>query len=301
MERKCRRAHNAQQRGGIVMKVLVTGSTGRVGSRFVPRLLRQEQEVSLLVRNEAKAEHFKAKGAQVVVGDLGDPSTLKRALQGAAVVVHPAAEFRTQDEAAISSTIESGTVALANASRTTGVQRFVFASTHLVYGDHDYGHPAREIDEQHPGAAYPVSKVAAERYLLGLRERQQLDVLILRFAFVYGEGDPHLDESVPLLQRWHWHPAQRLHMVHHADVGQALLLATHLPSVSDGLYNVADDAPASAEELMRLTGKQGELVAAEPGLKNPWNGLVDTSKIRRELGFRPLVPSVYSALDLGIL
>jgi hypothetical protein len=46
---------------------------------------------------------------------------------------------------------------------------------------------------------------------------------IIRLAFVYGEGDPHLQEGVQWLRNWN--PMQKIHMVHHADVAQAIMLA----------------------------------------------------------------------------
>ncbi len=42
----------------------------------------------------------------------------------------------------------------------------------------------------------PVSKFAAERFLLALDGR---DVYVLRLPFVYGDGDPHIAEGVPMM------------------------------------------------------------------------------------------------------
>ena len=61
--------------------VLVTGATGRVGSRFVPRLLQRENTVRILVR---QAEPFRKLSAEVIVGDL---SALGRAWTVLAVEV----------------------------------------------------------------------------------------------------------------------------------------------------------------------------------------------------------------------
>lgn len=64
--------------------VLVTGATGRVGSRFVPRLLQRENTVRILVRQAEQAEPFRKLGAEVIVGDL---SALDRAWTVLAVEV----------------------------------------------------------------------------------------------------------------------------------------------------------------------------------------------------------------------
>ncbi|MFD0742253.1 hypothetical protein ACFQ1L_10720 [Phytohabitans flavus] len=65
-----------------------------------------------------------------------------------------------------------------------------------------------------------MGKAAAEVELLRLHRERGLPVRIARLAFVYGDGDPHLAESLAWARRWASH--QRLHLVHHADVAQAL-------------------------------------------------------------------------------
>ena len=57
------------------MPVLVTGATGRVGSRFVPRLLDQEVEVRILARDAERASALQGRGAELLVGDLRDQAT----------------------------------------------------------------------------------------------------------------------------------------------------------------------------------------------------------------------------------
>jgi hypothetical protein len=75
-------------------------------------------------------------------------------------------------------------------------------------------------------------------------------------------------ESLPLLSQWH--PAKRLHMVHHADVSQALRRALAAPGINGQIYNVADDAPMSLAELRRLNGLEDAASDADTSFKNPW-------------------------------
>ncbi len=110
-------------------------------------------------------------------------------------VLHLAAFFRSPDEAQVRATNDEGTLALAQAAIQAGVQRFIFTSTSLVYSTKP-GHLAQEDDTVQPTQAYPASKVAAERALLALNQNANLGLRILRLAFVYGEGDPHLEEGL---------------------------------------------------------------------------------------------------------
>jgi nucleoside-diphosphate-sugar epimerase len=90
-------------------------------------------------------------------------------------------------------------------------------------------------------------------------------------------------------------------MVHHADVSQALQRAIATSGIDGQIYNVADDAPMSLAELLRLNGLPESASDANAFLKDPWEMIVDTLRIRDELGFRPIYPSYYAARDAGAL
>jgi len=265
------------------MSILVTGATGRVGSRFVRRLVAEGDPVRVLVRGGDVS------GAETVVGDLREETDRRRALEGVDAVVHLAAAFRGVPDAEALAVNHEATVALA---REAGDRRFVYASTNLVYGP-GRGRPAREDDEPTPAGAYPESKAAAERALRGLGAR------IVRLAFVYGEGDPHLAESMMWARNWPAH--QRLQLVHHADVAQGLIRALRTDGIDGAIFNIADDAPVTAAELHALNSEALAADAADRPLEDPWAGIVDTGAARRVLGWRPIYPSVYTARDAGAL
>jgi nucleoside-diphosphate-sugar epimerase len=190
-------------------------------------------------------------------------------------------------------------VNLGRAALEAGATRFVQASTNLVYGP-GRGRPALEEDEPHPPSgrwgSYPAAKAAAEQGLLAL---DGLDVRVARFAFVYGDGDPHLDEARERTAGWPAH--QRLPVVHHADVRQALVLLLYAAAPGSRVYNVSDDAAPTAAEIQALTGGRPPEPAAGETVDDPWFGITDNRRIRDELGFRPFFPTVWSARDAGAL
>jgi uncharacterized protein YbjT (DUF2867 family) len=63
------------------LKVLVTGATGNTGSLLVPELLRENVDVRIFVRDEAKAKPLQDLGAEVVTGDLDEPATILPAVK----------------------------------------------------------------------------------------------------------------------------------------------------------------------------------------------------------------------------
>ena len=281
------------------MQLLLTGATGRVGRHLLPRLVAQGHDVRAVARGEAAADYVKAAGAEPVLADLLDPDGYRAALAGRDAVVHLAAVLRSGDADEIRRANLEATRRLAGAALDADVGRFVFASTTLVCPG-GLGRPASEADEPAPPATwgpYPASKAEAERMLLALHRDRGLGVRIVRFAFVYGEGDPHLAESLRWAGQWPGH--QRLHLLHHADAAQAVGRMLQAPGIDGRIYHAADESPVTAVELHALNGVPfPDRPAGQPDL---WHAIVDTTRIRRELGFRPWYPSVWSARDAGAL
>lgn len=270
----------------------------------MPRLLAKGYDVSILVRDQARASGLVAQGAKAITGDLYDPATLPAAVAGMDAVIHLAALFRTfTDNEGIVKTNREGSIALAQAAHKAGVKRFVFTSTSNVYGS-GYGRPARE-DEQvdiNDPRAYSSSKIAAERELIAMQQTLGFDVRVLRLGFVYGDKDPHIAEIIPYIKKLNMHAGSRMHMVHHLDVAQALMMLLTTEGLDGEIFNVADDAPITLYELADSVGKAAETFeAAEGPLNDPFQGIQDISKLRRKTGFRPLVPSYHVARDLDIL
>ena len=271
------------------MTVLITGGTGLVGTRLLRRLVAAGIDCRAIVR---PGKHV-ASGVTPVDGDLLNPETLPKAVDGVGAVSHLAAVLRTPDSEQIQQVNVEGTKNLIDAVRTHAPNaRVIMASTNLVYNA-DLPRPAREDDPTNPQLPYPASKVIAER---ALRE-SGLTWSILRFAFVYGDGDGHLQSAPGLLGSWGWHPAATMSLIHHRDIATAMQLA--LTGAMDGrIVNLTDDAPASVYEIARIVAADYP-ESAEP-LTNPWNGHVDGS-LARELGFTPTVRSLHQAAADGSL
>ena len=110
-----------------VLACLVTGATGYIGTRLVPRLLDEGHHVRALARNPTKLADVPWRGrAEVVRGDLADVDSLTSAFDGIDVVyylVHSmgsAKNFATEEDRAVRNVV--------TAARRTGVRRVVYLS-----------------------------------------------------------------------------------------------------------------------------------------------------------------------------
>lgn len=267
------------------MAVLLTGVTGLVGARLLPRLVVAGVECRALVRGGREVPG----GVASVEGDLLEPAMLAHAVAGISSIIHLAAVFRTQDTDLIWKSNLEGTRNLIAAVQAHAPQaRFILASTSNVY-DVDSSHPGREDDPVQPKHAYPASKIAAENEL----RASGLTWAVLRFPFVYGDRDGHLEELPKYAVSGKWHPAKKISTIHHRDVATAIELA--LSGAFDGrIVNISDEAPMSIYELANVVGESLEPSSAP--LENPWHLHVDSS-LARSLGFQPTVRTVYQAVQ----
>lgn len=271
------------------MTILLTGGTGLVGARLLPRLVASGFDVRALSR---KGKSVPANVA-VVDGDIVDADSLATAVTGVEAVVHLAGVLRTPDTKQIWDVNLGGTRNLIEATKANAPSaRFIFASTSLVY-DEATPRPSLESDDVAPARDYPASKVAAEKLL----RESGLNWSVLRFGFVYGDDDGHIGQIPHIAQMLKLHPANRMSMIHHRDIATVVKLA--LTGTFDGhTVNTVDDAPMTILELSDLAGAPIEPNVAP--LINPWSGVIDGA-FARDLGFTPEVRSTHQAVREGAI
>jgi dihydroflavonol-4-reductase len=153
------------------MKVLVTGATGFVGSHIAQLLAAQGADLRLLVRASSKTGNIADLKAERIVGDLRDPDSLKKAVQGCEFVFHVAADYRLwvrDPEQMYRSNVE-GTRAIIRAAQESGVKRVIYTSSVATIG---FTATGRVADEDSPVSLrdmvghYKRSKFMAEQIAL---------------------------------------------------------------------------------------------------------------------------------------
>jgi uncharacterized protein YbjT (DUF2867 family) len=167
------------------MTVLVTGGTGFVGPKVVHALRAEERAVRVLARKPERQERLRAWGCEIVVGDMTDAKSLRRAIAGCEAVVHLVALPPFADPKATRRVMEQGTRDLVAAARDAGARRFVLMSALGVR------------DETKDLSAYNHAKWDEEQAVL----ESGLEHTIFRPSFVFGR-DGGLLPGLLRLTRW---------------------------------------------------------------------------------------------------
>jgi uncharacterized protein YbjT (DUF2867 family) len=107
--------------------ILVTGGAGFVGGHVVHELRGRELPVRCLVRDLGKGSKLAAWGCELAQGDVRDPPSVRRALEGAEAVVHLVA-IRQGPREQFRRVMVEGTRDLLAAAQAAGVRRFVHMS-----------------------------------------------------------------------------------------------------------------------------------------------------------------------------
>lgn len=114
------------------MRFLITGATGDVGSRVVKRLLEHGERPKIFVRDAEKARQQFGDRADIVVGDLADPASLRTALQGvdALFLINTGPEIPARDGAAASAAKPAGVKHLVKLSSMDVEQSLAIGAWH---------------------------------------------------------------------------------------------------------------------------------------------------------------------------
>jgi len=262
-----------------MMKTLVTGSTGFLGSHIVEALLVQGHEVRALARKTSNISHLKTTGAEIVFGAGEDYDSLLPAVNGVDVVFHAAARVMPgwgEWEDFQRDTVKS-TENLLKASADAGISRFIYVSSGTVIGKAGCGDtPADESTKTdldfNPDTYYDWAKMQSEHMVLDYHKQGKLPVTVVRPCMIYGPRDRLLTDrmfhyvSMPIVLWPGWENA-RTALVHVSDVAECTILAAMNEQAAGQIYNIA---PATEQRFRDFIGTLARAVGkSEPRFTIP--------------------------------
>ena len=116
--------------------ILVVGATGSLGRLVTQKLLKRGESVRALTRDRSKADDLKARGAQIILGDLRDPESLQFAVRGASGVVAAAHSILGRGPDSSRLVDDLGHRSLIDAAKEAGVEHFIYTSVLGAAPDH---------------------------------------------------------------------------------------------------------------------------------------------------------------------
>jgi dTDP-glucose 4,6-dehydratase len=293
--------------------LLVTGAAGFIGSNFVRFWLERhpaDRVVALdLLTYAGDPRNLEGLGVRLVQGDIGDLELCQELLaeERVQVVVNFAAESHNSlavlDPARFVRTNVLGTQALLEAARRQGVVRFHHVSTCEVYGDLplEVAEAFTEESPYRPRTPYNASKAAADHLVRAYFHTFGVPVTITNCSNNYGPRQ-FPEKLIPLFLTnaldgrelpLYASTRNRREWLHVEDHCRAIELVLERGGVGE-TYNVGSGVERSIEEIadlvLELTGRPASLktiVPDRPGHDRRY--LLDSSKLRGELGWRPEV------------
>jgi len=282
---------------------LVTGASGLLGGCLIERLRTRGVRMRLL--DMVAPADDRARGAELVCGDLRDAAVVTRACQDVEVVYHLAAGQRMKPQFGGMSEPEIFDMNLAavrhvlEGARAAGVRKVVHISSSGVYGV-PRTIPVGEDHPQRPLGAYGRSKIAAEA-LCAASVAAGLDVTVLRPMSLFGPGMTGIflllfdwvrrGKNVYLLGSGR----NRVQMVSAWDVADACVLAGDRPESKGAVLNLgaADvvSVRAQVEALIAHAGSRSRIVAIPARL------LRNAGRVLNVVKLSPIVPEHYLLAD----
>ena len=250
-----------------MMKTLVVGGTGFLGSRVCKELAAQGHQVSAIVRSgddESKVGALRAAGVDLVEGDLKDAASLERACQGMDAVVSTAsASISRQGGDSIETVDRDGQKHLVDAAKAAGVSRFVYMSfSSNMTTEAPLSAAKREVERyiMESGVGYTILRCGF------LMEVMVHPIVGFDYAngkaVVYGSGE------------------ERLSLVSIDDVAKLIALCLESPEAENAVIEFGGAEAVSQHEIVaafeEVSGRPFEVQhVPEEGLVAQWQGAED--------------------------
>lgn len=224
------------------MSILLTGSSGYIGSSLLKRLEMENLDISLLARK--KNEKYKT-----YIYDLTDEKIPEDAFNNVDTVLHLAGCAHQTSNKKLNNYYFNvntrGTINLAKISIKKKVKKFIFLSS---------------VKAENPKEIYGISKKKAEDCLLELSKNNNFKLIIIRPALVYGK---QAKGNLKLMMdgiRSGWFPPlpntnNKKSMIHIDDLVSAIIFLKNTDNLGDNIYVATDGKKYTTYEIYNIMCK----------------------------------------------
>ena len=253
----------------VAERILVTGGTGFVGSAVIRALVAEGRAVRALVRAGSPRKNLDGLNVDCVEGDLRDAASLDRAIAGADILFHVAADYRlwAPDPEEIVRNNLTGTRNVMEAALRHKLERIVYTSSVATLAPSADGAPAdksRGLSADEAIGAYKRSKVVAERLVQSMVAQHNLPAVIVNPSTPIGPGDIRPTPTGRIvveaaLGRMPGFVETSLNLVHVDDVASG-----HLAALARGRIGQSYILGGENVTLARMLGEIARLVGRRP-------------------------------------
>jgi len=292
-------------------RCLVTGGAGFIGSHIASALIARGDRVRIADNFSTGYRHNLEvnPGAELVEGDLADPSVAARAVEGMDLVFHqaaiPSVPRSVADPGGSHRANIEATLNVLVAARDAGVARVVYAGSSSAYGDTPTL-PKREDMPANPLSPYALQKLVGEQYCRMFTTLYGLETVTVRYFNVFGPRQDPSSAYSGVISQFATALLDGRRPTIYGDGGQTRDF-TYVANVVDGVLRASDAPGASGEVINVATGRRISLLElfatmkgivgadVEPLFEEPRKGDVrdsqaDIGKARTLLGYEPRIP-----------
>ena len=304
-----------------MMKFLVTGGAGFIGSNIVEELLKKGHSVRVLDNfSTGKRENLKEFNSDIelIEGDIRSYHIVRRAVKEIEIILHqaalPSVPRSINDPITTHEVNATGTLNILDAAKDAGVKRIVYASSSSVYGDNPEL-PKREDMLPNPLSPYAVSKLAGENYCRVFSKLYGIETVILRYFNVFGPRQDPNSEYSAVIPRFiklmsndqrptiYGDGTQSRDFTYVANIVEGNLLAATKGVQSGLVMNCACHGQVTLNELVNqinnLLNKNIEPIYADPRPGDIKHSFANIDKIKNSIEFISRINFV-RGLDLTI-
>jgi UDP-glucose 4-epimerase len=187
-----------------MMKVLITGGAGFVGTNLTIELLKIGHDVKIIDDLSTGLEQNVPKGAELIKASILDLEKLHKASKNSDVIVHLGARGSVprsiKDPVATHNVNSTGTLNVLEAARANE-SHYIFSSSSSVYGSNK-ALPKNENMVLRPLTPYAASKMSGEALSLSYSNSFALSVSAFRFFNIFGPWQRPDHEYAAVIPKW---------------------------------------------------------------------------------------------------
>lgn len=237
------------------MNILITGSTGFIGSHILDELLNNKHNVKCLIRNNSNTRWLDNKQVEIIKSDFINYDIIKDKLEDVEIVIHVAGIIAALNYQEFFKVNSEGTKILLEsvAKYSKQFKKFIYISSQTVGGPaKDLNSPIRENDNPNPLTSYAKSKYQAEQFIV--TNKLGVNYSILRPSAVFGERDPGIVQIFQMVKKG-FAPMmgldkKYLNLIYGKDLAIATVNCIDNPNSDNQIYYIAGENKVSWDFLM---------------------------------------------------